>query len=114
MAIDDLPHGGPVLVRVEHRLDSSNAHAFHEELESATDTARRAVVVDMDGLAYISSAGLRVIMQAVRKMQRQGGSLALCSLSHDVRVVFETSGFDQLVDIHPSRAEAVSAIATRA
>ncbi len=112
MAIDALSDGANVFVLSDQRLDSSNAGAFNEELESVTGSASRAVVIDMQGLNYISSAGLRAIMQAVRRMQQQGGSLALCSLSSDVRAVFETSGFDQLIAIHPSRAEAVAAVVT--
>ena len=110
MAIDALSNGATVLVLAEPRLDSSNADAFNEELESASGSANRAVVIDMQDLHYISSAGLRAIMQAVRRMQQQGGSLALCSLSTEVRGVFETSGFDQLIAIHPTRAEAVAAV----
>lgn len=113
MATDALSNGATVLVLAEPRLDSSNAGSFNEELDSVTDPTSRAVVIDMQSLDYISSAGLRAIMQAVRKMQQQGGSLALCSLSSDVRAVFQTSGFDQLIDIHPSRAEAVAAVATQ-
>lgn len=112
MAIDALSDGGTVFVLVDQRLDSSNAGAFSEELETVTAAAGRAVVIDMQGLDYISSAGLRTIMQAVRRMQHQGGSLALCSLSSDVRAVFQTSGFDQLIAIHPTRAEAAAAVAT--
>ena len=110
MAIDALSNGATVLVLAEPRLDSSNADAFNEELESAAGSASRAVVIDMQDLDYISSAGLRAIMQAVRRMQQQGGSLALCSLSTDVLAVFQTSGFDQLIAIHPTRAEAVAAV----
>ena len=110
MAIDALSNGATVLVLAEPRLDSSNADAFNEELESVTGPASRVVVIDMQDLNYISSAGLRAIMQAVRRMQQQGGNLALCSLSSDVRAVFQTSGFDQLIAIHPTRAEAVAAV----
>lgn len=111
MAIDALPNSATVLVLADQRLDRSNTGTFNEELESITGNAGRAVVIDMQGLDYISSAGLRAIMQAARKMQQQGGSLALCSLSGDVRAVFETSGFDQLIAIHPTRADAVTAVA---
>lgn len=111
MAIETLPESATVFVLADHRLDSSNAGAFNEELECATGAARRAVVIDMQGLDYISSAGLRTIMKVARKLQQRGGSLALCSLSGDVRDVFETSGFDQLIAIHLTRAEAAAAVA---
>lgn len=110
MVIEAFSDGATLFVLAEHRLDSSNASMFQEELESAAGSDTQAVVVDMDSVRYISSAGLRVIMQGVRRMQQQGGYLALCSLSDDVRTVFETSGFDQLVQIHPSRAAAAAAL----
>lgn len=112
MAVNTLSEGGTVFVMTDRRLDSSNAGAFKDELEFAARGASRSVVIDMQGLDYISSAGLRAIMQSVRKMEQQGGSLALCSLSSDVRAVFETSGFDQLVAIHSNRAEASAVVAT--
>jgi anti-anti-sigma factor len=104
-------HGTPIIsgtpvISAEGRLDSAHAQVFHDRL----DAAARAVVIDMENLSYISSAGLRVIMQAVRKMQRRDARLALCSLSADVRSIFQTSGFDQLVDILPSREAALAAV----
>lgn len=110
MAIDALSDLAAVFVLPERRLDSCSSGMFYDELESATESGGRVVVIDMEDVDYVSSAGLRVIMQAVRRMQQQGGSLALCSLSKDVRSVFETSGFDQLIAIHPSRADALAAI----
>ena len=47
----------------DHRLDSVTAQDFHDRLDAAVESAER-VVVDMAGLTCISSAGLRVIMQA--------------------------------------------------
>ena len=111
MAIDARSDLAAVFVLPEGRLDSNSSAKFHEELESATDSGGRVVVIDMEAVDYVSSAGLRVIMQAVRRMQQQGGSLALCALTKDVRAVFETSGFDQLIQIHPSRTDAVAALA---
>ena len=111
MAIDALSYSATVLVLADRRLDRSNAGAFNAELDSIAGNACRVVVIDMQELDYISSAGLRAIMQAERKMQQQGGSLALCSLSSNVRAVFETSGFDQLIAIHPTRAEAAAIVA---
>ena len=65
----------------------------------------------MAELTYISSAGLRVILQAVRKPQRQNARLILWALSADVRDVFRTSGFEQLIEIRPSQEDTLAAIA---
>ena len=98
------------IIHTEGRLDSGNAQALCDLLDAATEFPGQSVVIDMADLVYISSAGLRAILRAVRKTGRQNSRLALCSLSEDVREVFETSGFDQLIDIHPSRPEAMAAI----
>ena len=109
MAIETCRVGEALVIQADHRLDSVTAQDFHDRLDAAVESAER-VVVDMAGLTYISSADLRVIMQAVRKTQRQNVSLSLCALSAEVREVFRTSGFDQLVEIQPSREEALAAI----
>ena len=100
-----------LVIRAEDRLDSANAQAFCDHLNAVVQTTGESVVVDMEGLYYISSAGLRAILQVLRKLQQQDGKLAICSLSSPVRDVFETSGFDQLIDVHPSCSEAIAAVA---
>ena len=98
------------VIQTEGRLDSGNAQALCDLLDAATESPGQSVVIDMEDLVYISSAGLRTILQAVRKTERQNSKLALCSLSEDVRGVFQTSGFDQLIDIHPSYPDAIAAV----
>ena len=98
------------VIQTERRLDSGNAQALCDLLDAANEPPGLSVVIDMEDLVYISSAGLRAILQAVRKAERQNSKLALCSLSEDVRGVFQTSGFDQLSDIHPSCPQAIAAV----
>ncbi len=110
MVIETGRDSGALVIRAEDRLDLANAQIFHDELDAAIEASERAVVIDMSGLTYISSAGLRVIIQMLRRLQRQDARLALCSLSNEVQNVFDTSGIAQLVDIRPSRAEAIAAV----
>ncbi len=110
-------HGTPIIsgtpvISAEGRLDSAHAQVLHDRLDHAIESAGRAVVIDMENLSHISSAGLRVIRQAVRKTPRRDARLALCSRSADVRSVFQTSGFDQPVDILPSREDAIAAVSS--
>ena len=100
-----------IVIRAQDRLDSANAQVFCDYLDAAIQSAGACVVIDMQGLDYISSAGLRAVLQALRKLEQQDGKLAICSLTAGVRNVFETSGFDQLIDVHPSCSEAIAAVA---
>ena len=102
---------GEVLVALtEGRVDGANAHEFQNALQAVIEDSDRAVVLDLGRLTYISSAGLRVILLIARTLQRQDGSLAVCSLSGPVREVFEISGFDKIIQTHDTQAQAIAAL----
>ena len=97
-----------LVVKVEGRVDGANAREFQDELEAAVEETDRVVVLDLGQLSYISSAGLRVILLTVRTLRQQDTKFAVCSLADPIREIFEISGFDKIIPIHASRAEAVS------
>ena len=61
-------------------------------------------------LVYISSAGLHAILLTAKSLGNRNAKLALCSLSDQIREVFTTSGFDKVIAIHSSKAEALSSL----
>ena len=67
------------------------------------------LVLDMAELDYVSSAGLRSILQALKKLQPKGGSLRLSSLQPDVHRLLELSGFLSLVKSYPDMDSAAKA-----
>ena len=67
------------------------------------------VVLDMAELNYVSSAGLRSILQALKKLQLKAGSLRLSSLQPDVQRLLELSGFLSLVKSFPDKVSAAKA-----
>ena len=93
-------------VDVKGRIDGSTAVAFEEAVRNAIDETDRALIMDFGALDYISSAGLRVILLTAKSLQSQDAKLVLCALSDPIREVFKISGFDKLLPIHDSKAEA--------
>src|SRR5579859_2124693 len=91
------------------RLDASGSRGFESTLDNQLAAAHALLVVDMSGVTYISSGGLKALVTAWRKAQKLGGNLALASLAPRVRKVFEISGFDMLFVI----AESVEAAAAK-
>ena len=67
------------------------------------------VVLDMAELNYVSSAGLRSILQALKKLQLKAGSLRLSNLQPDVQRLLELSGFLSLVKSFPDKDSAAKA-----
>ena len=99
---------GVLTVTLDGRLDGANVTAFQEELGAAIDEKDRAVLIDCEKLKYINSAGLRIVLLTAKALVNQNAKFALCSMSDPVRSVFQISGFDQIVSIQSSRADALA------
>lgn len=91
------------------RVDSNSAREVEQALLPVFE-AGAPVLVDFEGLTYISSAGLRVLLLAARRSKATGVPLALCGMSKPVEEVFAISGFAKLFRILPGRAEALAAL----
>ena len=95
-----------LVARAESRVDGANAKAFQDELESAINESDRVVILDLEDLSYISSAGLRVILLTAKALGRQQAKFAVCSLSDQVQEIFQVSGFDKIIPVHPTLLDA--------
>ena len=94
------------LVRVSGRIDSSNAAQFDSVLKEVAGRKHN-VVLEMNGVDYISSAGLRVIERAAARARSAGGALLVCGLQEPVRVSLVVSGAAEKLDIADSVTQAI-------
>ncbi len=108
MEIQQDQAGAALVLAPSGRIDSSNARQFEEAVLKALEGGASQVLLDLDRLAYISSAGLRVILLAAQKLKAKGGALRLCALSPMILEVFEVSGFSKLIPIHATREEGLA------
>lgn len=97
---------GTLIAQVAGRVDSANAREFEQALSAAISDDSK-VVLDLGGLAYISSSGLRVLLLVAKALRNKGAEFGLCSLSDPIREVFEISGFDKIIPIYGSLADVV-------
>ena len=110
MDIRTTREGVKLIVEVEGRVDGTNATDFQAALERVVQPTDKGVIMDMAGLQFIASAGLRAILMAGRLLRKQDAKLLACSLSATVREVFVISGFDKIVPVYDSRADALQAL----
>jgi stage II sporulation protein AA (anti-sigma F factor antagonist) len=99
-----------LVLKPEGRLDSNNVGAAETEVFALLGQGYRHVVVDLSGLDYISSAGLRLILVAAKRLSMSSGKLALCAMKPNIREVFEISGFVSILTVVGSRQEAEAAV----
>lgn len=102
--------GDVVIIKLSGRLDSSTAPPAEESFARVLASGPLHLAIDMSGLEYISSAGLRVLLVVAKKLQQAKGKVVLFGLVQNVREVFQISGFDRIFAIQPDMAAAVAAV----
>ena len=100
---------GILIAMLIGHIDSSNADRFQRIVESGIDSEDQALILDFERVFFISSAGLRISLVMSRKFNESGKKFGLCTLSDPIRNVLAISGFDQIIPIYDSRAEAINA-----
>lgn len=85
-------------LRLEGRLDSVAAPSAQEALLKVAGEYAK-ITLNFANLAYISSAGLRVLLLLQKQVNRTGGSLKLTNVSPAVMEVFELTGFSGILEI---------------
>lgn len=96
---------GKAILRVKGRLDVASAPSFEKKIESII--GRRDIWVDLGGVHYLSSAGIRVLLTATKKADALKKKWVLFSLNHEVHEIIRMAGFDQVLHLCPDEAEAL-------
>ena len=97
MTIDRNVDGAKTQLKISGRLDTSTA----PELETTIDNCISGVeelIIDFEGLEYVSSAGLRVILKAQKIMNKQG-SMKIINVNDTIMEVFDITGFADVLTI---------------
>lgn len=102
MHISEQKSGNALILALLGKLDVSTASQFEAALvlDGITD-----LTIDLDGCAYVSSAGLREILRAREQMAAQNGSMVLINVHRDVIGVLEMTGLTKLITIKPKPRE---------
>jgi anti-sigma B factor antagonist/stage II sporulation protein AA (anti-sigma F factor antagonist) len=98
-----------LLVQVEGRIDHTTAKAFEDGLLPLLDgsAGRPKAVLDLSGVAYMSSAGLRVLTLAAKQCRQQQGNIVIAALQPLLQEVFRISRFDTVFTVFKNVPEAL-------
>ena len=89
--------GSTLVLALEGRLDTTTAPELEAVLKESLNGVG-ALVLDMEGLVYLSSAGLRVILGSQKQMNRQG-NMVVRYVNDTIMEVFEVTGFTDILTI---------------
>ena len=104
-------NGIPILV-LTGRLNQASADALHAAaMEVAGDETSKALVVDMGGVDFIASVGIRSLIRPSQALSMRGGKLAVANLSPQISDFFKLTGLYQMFRVYETVADATAAVA---
>ncbi len=92
------------------RLDSNSAPQLEQQLQDFLTSPCTHLLFDFNNLDYISSAGLRIVLNTAKAYKSGQYQFVACAMQEHVQEVFEISGFDSFITIHRSLDESLSAL----
>jgi len=98
MTINKKHENEKITLVLDGRLDTTTAPQLQDVLIPAFDEAKE-VVLDFANLAYVSSAGLRVLLMGQKTAKAKSASMMVCNVSEEIMEVFEMTGFADMLTI---------------
>lgn len=106
----DIKHrieGDVTIVGLDGRLDWNSLSEFSGTLAQYVDTGSKKVLLDFSKTEYMSSAGIRALIEAMQSVESKGGVMAICSPSESLKELFQVVQLDKIIKIYPSELDAV-------
>lgn len=108
MEISTTSHGDAMVLALSGRLDGATAPSFEARILGHIAEGHRRIIVNLAGLGYISSDGLRVLLVAAKRLKPEGGRLILAAPTELVGQVLEISGFSAMLETCATTEEALA------
>ncbi len=108
MELEEKRVGNVAILALNGRLDAYSSNELERSISALIDDGSVRLVVNFDGVEYISSSGLRVMLTSLKRLKKEEGDLKLACLKPYVKEVFDIAGFTQLFEIYEQEEEAVN------
>ncbi|OGW37673.1 MAG: anti-sigma B factor antagonist [Nitrospirae bacterium RBG_13_39_12] len=110
MSINTMSIKDIAVVELEGSIDSATAPDVQKEVLSATENQIK-VILDMNKVTYLSSAGLRMLLLVYRQIKARNGNIALVGLSEEIKDVMSNTGFIKFFVIADTIDDGVNVLA---
>jgi len=101
---------GITWLMVNGRIDSMTSNEIQASIDALIDRGVLTMAADLEGVNYVSSAGLRVFISAQKRLKKAGGEIILCRPPENVLKIFKMSGFDSILRIISTDMELESSL----
>ncbi len=97
------------ILELEGDIDANSAPDISSQVLTTTESESK-ILMDLTNVAYMSSAGLRMLLKLHRSVNNDGKKLILVGLSEDIKDTMEVTGFLQFFTVSPTVEEALTII----
>jgi len=101
---------GVLIISISGEIKGLKGREFHSAIFQEIQGQDAPIVLDLEGLTYINSTGLRSILLVAKRQQDNKAKFAVCSLSKPMREIFEITCFDRIMPVLDSRSEAIATV----
>jgi len=99
MVIDKTQNGEQNILALQGRLDTNTAGQLEADLNTVFAEGANNIILDFTALEYISSAGLRIILSAQKRINAKNGKMVVKNINETIMEVFEMTGFVDILTI---------------
>lgn len=95
------------IVSLEGRMDWKSLSEFSGSVAQLADSGSKKVLLDFSKMEYMSSAGIRALIEAMQAVEKAGGTLAISSPSDTLMELFKVVQLEKIIKIYKSELEAI-------
>jgi len=96
----------PAVYSPKGRIDGTNAGGAEADIKAMIEAGSTSLVLDLSGVDYMSSAGLRVVLVAAKSTRAAGGKTVIAGARPAILEILKMSGFDRVIEITPDLEQA--------
>jgi len=109
MDINEKYENDVMILELKGRLDANTSEQLEKKLIPPINNDKYLkIIIDFADLEYISSAGLRLLLLAAKKLDKKDGKIVLCAMQDFIKEVFEISGFTPIFPITEDQEKALA------
>ncbi len=107
MDIEVRSEGDLTIIKPSGRIDATALQNFSAFITKAVEGGSKKILIDFKDTEYMSSAGIRSLMEGLRLIEEVNGTFAVCSPNDNMKELFDVIRLDQVVKIYDSDFEAI-------
>ncbi len=105
--ISEEQKGEVLIMRIKGRLDAVSSPTAEKKVFDVINNGHHKIILEISGVSYISSAGMRMLLSTTKKVRTLSGKLCICGMIPNVMDVLKMSGFDHILDLFQTEEEAL-------